>query len=390
MNSIEQRLRIAEIRATPVSVPTLRPSAWSQGSNTGVTRTVIEVTTESGLIGLGEAPGARTAELLTGRLRDKLLGKCAIDRGALQLEALGRHRDFGSMTDGALAIAFAGVEIALLDLLGQAIEMPVYRLLGGAQRDCVPFVSYAYSVDQHEGHREHEVPAIMAGIATQEVAAAGTRFFEFKVGRFTVDCDIETVRAIRAAVGPGVALGVDANMSYSVDAARRFMRGVAPYDLANVEEPVAGLAAMEDLRREFGVPVSTHCSDCEMLRHYPLIDAVVGDFHLNGGIEGNLRKAAAVTALGKRYWLRSCMELGIAWAALCHTAAAMPELERPSQALINWVEDDLIEGEPWLVRDGGVRLSDRPGLGVSLDRPALERYAANFEAIGEHTYYDRP
>jgi len=390
MNSIEQRLRIAEIRATAVSVPTLRPSAWSQGSNSGVTRTVIEVVTESGLVGLGEAPGARSAELLAGRMRDKLIGRCAVDRRALQLRTLGRHRDFGSMTDSAQAIAFAGVEIALLDLLAQAMEVPVYRLLGGAERTLVPFVSYAYSVDQAEGHREADVPGLMAEIAAREVAAAGTDYFEFKVGRFSVDCDIETVRAIREALGPGVALGVDANMGYGIDQARRFLRGVAPYALANVEEPVATLAGMEDLRREFGVPISTHCADCETLRHYPLIDAVVGDFHLNGGIEGNLRKAAAVTALGKRYWLRSCMELGIAWAALAHTAAAMPELERPSQGLINWVEDDLIEGTPWLVRDGGVQLPERPGLGVALDRGALKRYAANFARVGEHSYHDRP
>lgn len=390
MNSIEQRLRIADIRATAVSVPTLRPSAWSQGSNTGVTRTVIEVTTESGLVGLGEAPGARTADLLAGRLRAKLIGKCAVDRRALQLAVLGRHRDFGSMTDGSLTLAFAGVEIALLDLLGQAMEMPVYRMLGGASCTLVPFVSYAYSVDQGDGHREADVPAIMADLAAREVAAAGTDYFEFKVGRFSVDCDIATVRAIRETLGAGVAIGVDANMGYSIDDARRFLRGVAPFHLANIEEPVAGLAAMEDLRREFGVPVSTHCSDPEMLRHYPLIDAVVGDFHLNGGIEGNVRKASAVTALGKRYWLRSCMELGVAWAALCHAAAAMPEIERPSQALINWVEDDLIEGSPWLVREGGVRLTDRPGLGVTLDRGALQRYAANFARVGEHTYYDRP
>lgn len=390
MNSMEQRLRIAEIRATAVSVPTLRPSAWSQGSNTGVTRTIIEVVTESGLVGLGEAPGARTADLLTARVRDQLIGQCAVDRRALQLKVLGRHRDFGSMTDSALSIAFAGVEIALLDLLAQAMEVPVYRLLGGAERTLVPFVSYAYSVDQAEGYVESDVPRVMAEIAAREVAAAGTDYFEFKVGRFSVDCDIETVRAVREAVGSGVAIGVDANMGYTIDQARRFLRGVAPYELANVEEPVAGLAAMQDLRREFGVPVSTHCSDCETLRHYPLIDAVVGDFHLNGGIEGNLHKAAAVTALGKRYWLRSCMELGIAWAALAHAAAAMPELERPSQGLINWVEDDLIEGPPWLVRGGGVQLPERPGLGVSLDRPALARYAAAFERVGEHTYHDRP
>ncbi len=82
-----------------------------------------------------------------------------------------------------------------------------------------------------------------------------------------------------------------------------------------------------------------------------------------------------VNALGRRFWLRARWELGIAWAVMCHLGLARPELDRPSQALINWVEDDLVLGEPWLVRDGGVRPPDVPGLGVELDRAALARYA---------------
>jgi glucarate dehydratase len=78
---------------------------------------------------------------------------------------------------------------------------------------------------------------------------------------------------------------------------------------------------------------------------------------------------------GHRFWLRSSWELGISWAAMCHLAIASPAIVRPSQTLINWVADDLVSGEPWLLRDGGVRPPERPGLGVELDREALARFA---------------
>ena len=390
MNLTDRKLRIADIRVTPVSVPTLRPQAWSLGSSSGTTKSIIELVSDDGMVGLGETPGVRTVDILSGRLREKLIGANVLDRRALGLAVMGKHQDHGSMSDSGAITAFAGLEMALLDLTGKAFGVPVHRLLGAATGAFVPFVSYAYTADESEGHRETEVPTLIADIARRDVAIEGTEFFEFKVGRFSVDCDIATVHAVREAVGPHIAIGVDANMSYTLDQARRFLRGVARAGLANIEEPVEGLTVMETLRREFAVPISTHCTDCDTLRHYPLIDGVVGDFHTNGGIEGNLRKAAAIAGLGKRYWLSSCRELGIAWSAMCHCAAVAAEIQRPSQALITWIEDDLIEGEPWLVRSGGVRLPDTPGLGITLDSAALTRYNAHYEQVGEYTYYDRP
>ena len=107
------------------------------------------------------------------------------------------------------------------------------------------------------------------------------------------------------------------------------------------------------------------------------IDSVVSDAQLLGGIAATIDYTTRVRALGKCFWLRARWELGIAWAAMCHLGMALPDLERPSQALIDWVEDDLVLGEIWLVRDGGVRPPETPGKGVELDRDALARYAAS-------------
>ena len=121
--------------------------------------------------------------------------------------------------------------------------------------------------------------------------------------------------------------------------------------------------------------MSTHCIDLDALSRHPGIDSVVTDPALLGGIGPLTEFIAKVSAIDKRIWLRARWELGIAWAVMCHLGVARPELDRPGQALIDWIEDDLVSGEAWPVRDGGVRPPELPGLGVERDRAALARYA---------------
>ena len=237
------------------------------------------------------------------------------------------------------------------------------------------FCGYAYSDDPNAGHSDAELAARMAEIAAQQVRDTGAGLFEYKIGLHSIDCEIGIFHAVRAAIGDRIEIGVDANMGLSMDEACAFLGGVKSAGLANIEEPVARLVEMEVLRARFDIPVSTHCRDADTLARYPKIDALVVDPQLVGGISGFLEKVALAECLGKRIWLRARWELGIAWAVFCHLGLACPQLDRPSQALIDWIEDDLLLGKRWQVRDGGVRLPDVPGLGVEIDKEALERYA---------------
>lgn len=380
---------IDAIEATPVSIPTTRTCTWSFGRSYGHTRTVIRVRSRDGLAGYGEAPGDGPAQVVTARLAPRLVGASAFERETARRLCLGEHRDFGYLADPAGAVAFAGIEMALWDLLGKAMGQPVFRLLGGPVRERAPFVAYAYTVALEEGHAPADVPAIMAGIARDSVAASGASVFEFKVGRHPVEADVETVQAVRAAVGRRVSLAVDANLGMGTDQARRFLSAVGS-ELADIEEPVATLEEMQRLRNDFGVPVSTHCTDVEKIKHYPAIDNLVGDINVDGGLGGCMRMAAVAASMGKRFWLRSNGETGIGWAALCHFGIACPEADRPAQSLINWCEDDLVDGPVWAVRDGGVRPPEKPGLGIELDEDAFARYAELYRRKGAFTRFDAP
>ena len=151
---------------------------------------------------------------------------------------------------------------------------------------------------------------------------------------------------------------------------------------------MASLADMTRLHGEFGVPISSHCTETDTMTFYPAVEGIVGDLHVQGGIHGMMRSAAAFRAMGRQFWQRSALELGVSWAAMVHAGISCPDLGRPSQSLIDYVEDDVTTGTMWLLEDGGVTPPDLPGLGVELDAQAMGRYAELHRQKGEMTYFD--
>ena len=368
-------MKISSVRAVTVQVPITRMAVFSKRKMTHMLSTIVEVETDAGILGLGEVRGVWPAQIINKKFAPLIVGLPIHDHNKLrEICCAKKPFDYGFPEYLMENYAFSGIEIALWDILGKETEQPLYRLLGGAVRDRALFVGYAYTVDPDEGLSNNEIAETMARIASKSIEETGASMFEFKIGLHSVSCEIEVVKQIRGALGTEIELAVDANMGFTVEQARRFLTETKDYRLANIEEPIAGLRAIDRLRKETGVPVSTHCVDLDALACHPMIDSVVSDPSLLGGINDLVEFISSVKALNKRFWLRSHWELGIGWAALYHIGISRPEIDRPSQALINWVEDDLILGDPWLVREGGVQPPEKPGLGVELDRKALEKY----------------
>ena len=382
---------IKEIKVTPVSMPTSRPCVWSQGSALGHSRSIIEITTEDGLTGLGECFGITSGNIISTHFTPKLINQSYYDVNHLKALCVGNHRDFGAMAPRDKITAFSGIEMACWDLQGKKLNQPLYRLLGGPVRDRALFGAYSFTVDLNQkGTCETDIPTIMAEIAAESLAVSGATIFEFKIGRNGVECDIETVHKIREKVGTAVSLGVDANMGFTYFEARKFLQGIASANCAFIEEPVASLSEMNQLAADFNVLVSTHNANIETMLAYPNIRGIVVDIGENGGIDETIKLAYAISQIGKQAWLRSCIESGISWAAMCHLGYAVRDFERPGQSLINWMEDDLVLGERWSVKNGGVIPTDKPGLGVDLDYDALEKYHQCYLDQGEMTYFDSP
>jgi glucarate dehydratase len=193
-------------------------------------------------------------------------------------------------------------------------------------------------------------------------------------------------------------LRLDANMGWRLTTAREVLARIEPYSIANVEDPVGSFEEMARLRQHSRIPFSTHAADLRRAAQLGVPDSFVLNTTNLGGIDPTRRFVAACEALGIDFWFYSG-DTGIGTASYLHLAAAEPWLSLPSQSLLRWYADDVIEGGPFVPRAGLVTVPDGPGLGVELDRAAVERCRRRFledgpidqtEADAETGYYASP
>ena len=373
--------RIARVEAWPANVPLEAPYLMAPGEVPGISRAVVRVTTEDGIVGLGESAWPSDAEALRGELGRSFVGRdvaeALAELGAVERPAV-THRGDGKVL---IRNAAAGVEIALWDIAAREAGVPLFELLGGACRTEIAFSEYfAYR------HGLEETPGAVASFCARMVEEHDSSVFEGKVAVRSPEEDLELVREVRAAIGADRELRLDANMGWRLGTARSALASFEPYDIANVEEPVRSFGEMVELRRSTGIPFSAHTPDVALAATLGVPDTLVIGLGFCGGIAGTRRFVADCEDAGVGFWFYSG-DLGIATAAYLHIAAATPYLDRPSQSLLRWTADDIVVEGPFSPEHGVVGVPAGPGLGVELDGVALARCVERFAREGEYDFY---
>ena len=367
--------RVARVEAWPVNVPLEAPYLMAPGVYPGMSRTVVRVITDDGVVGLGETQSAADAAQLpsyVGRDCDQLRS------------ALGRDAGPSAERHGASVVTpnpDAGVEMALWDIAAREAGVPLCEVLGKVVRREIQFTEYFAPRPGRE-----ESPADIAAYCAHMVEEHDSPAFEGKVAVWPPEDDLETVHLVREAIGPERTLRLDANMGWSVETAKRMLALLEPFDIANVEEPVATFEEMAELRRSSRVPFSSHTACPERARRIGAPDSLVVGVGACGGIAGTLRFVERCAALDVGFWFYSG-DLGIATAAQLHLTAVVPSLDRPSQSLLRWTADDVTEQGVRTPSRGVLTLPDGPGLGVTLDERALRRCAERYAREGEYQLY---
>src|SRR5262249_17576793 len=242
-------LRIADVRVILADIPVRRPHAMSFTTLEAVNFAFVRMETSSGLVGWGEAAclggptwSEESAESIAATI-ERYLAPWLRGRDATRIESL--RQEMARRVQGN-PFARAAVEMALWDVNGRALGVPVTRLLGGRVRDRVP-LSWSLPVTDPD-----------AEIAeARELVARGQRIFKIKTAAHPVAHDVLRVRRIRDAVGPDVSLRVDANQGWDRATALRAIRLMEPYGLDFVEQPVArwDLEGLSHIGRSGGVPI---------------------------------------------------------------------------------------------------------------------------------------
>ncbi|RWF05580.1 MAG: chloromuconate cycloisomerase [Mesorhizobium sp.] len=376
-------MKIRSVKATPVNIPLERPLWWTGGHYPGTSKVIIEVETDQGLVGLGEAPSVDVLATILA-MGERLVGHDPLDIANCESLTVPPWQIVQNTDDSSVVKAFGAIEIALWDIRGKVAGEPLYKLLGGAVRKEIPFTEYF-------GFREggEMSPEAVADYCVQMRELHGSTMFEGKLILGDPVLEIETVKSLRSALGPRDMIRLDSNMQWSLPTAIRVLREIEPFDIRNYEDPVASFEEMGVLRRHSAIPFSTHVPDLRRAVRIGVPDFIVTNFAVLGGISRAVRFIGACETMGVGFWCYSG-DAGVATAAYLHMSAAMPWITEPSQSLFRWQIGDIIHGGPFRQTNNVVTVPDGPGLGVELDRGALATWHAHFIDNGPLDHFFDP
>jgi glucarate dehydratase len=382
-------MQIRRITATPINLVLEAPYVWAFGELPGFSVTIVEVETEDGLVGLGEAPSWNAAEIIRDQIAPALIGHDAFDIAGAELRCLPFFTGVQSINDGARISAFGAVEVALWDLRSKAWKQPLYQVLGGAVRKAIPFTDYFSLRADGPSVRGERTPEAVADYCVGLHEMYGTTFFEGKFSTVDPAISLRMLELIRMRLGDEVMLRIDSNQAYSLATARRLARPLEDLGVRNWEDPVATLSEMEELRRHCSIPFSTHDTNIPhaMVRKIP--DAICSNPAVLGGIGRLIRFVGACEHAGIDFWCYSG-DSGVGSAVYLHLCAALAWLREPNQSLFRMQPSDIIQEGPFSPRNNLVAVPEGHGIGVTLDPDRLAHCHREFLKHGPLNKYHDP
>ncbi len=406
-------MKIKDYRVHPVAIadPPLR-SSYGRHQPYAL-RTIIELESEDGIVGINETYGGEQPVAALEGLRSKILGADAFRligdlRPGRQQDQTGLASSQTFLVPGEnpldqAARTYAAIEVACLDLIGKSLGRPVSDLLGGRVRDQVPFSAYPFFKDAGGGGggedtREDEYgEALSAQSLLRQVKTMIERYgfgsVKFKAGVLDPAVEIEAVKLMRQEFGPSVPLRIDPNSAWSV--ATSIEVGVALQDeLAGggyLEDPAAGLDGMAAVRRGLldrgvetplasNVAVNSFADLPETIRE-DAVQIILCDHHYWGGMRNVQQLAKMAEVFGIGLSMHSNSHLGVSLMAMAHVAAATPHLTYACDTHYPWqsAQDEVVAGGRVPIVNGCVQVTSAPGLGVTLDYDQLERLKERYQ-----------
>jgi D-galactarolactone cycloisomerase len=388
-------MEIADVRTIPLSYRCEQPYMSAAGMQAVRNALLVEIETDNGLIGLGEAgsaggPLASTQVVVEQELKPLLLGEDPLRIEYLWQKMFQRSRQHGRR--GIVMHAISGIDIALWDIAGKVAKLPLYRLLG-AYRDQVE--AYASGGFYQEGKD-------LAGLIeeAESAVAQGYRAMKMKIGRnpstqtnlreilahhdmcvVSLEEDLARVEAVRQAIGPEGKLMVDINCAWSPALAIQMGKAMEPYQVYWIEEPVAtdDIRGSAEVARALGTPIAGYETEVGLFGFRELItqgaiDIAQPDIAWAGGFT-ECRRIAAFAQAYNLMVAPHAFSSAIVLVASMHLLASIPnglilEFDQNPHAL----RQELLKEPISTDQQGFVALPERPGLGVELDPVAVERY----------------
>lgn len=368
-------MKIIRIEPIPVCVPLKKglTAKTAHGEHAVSPYVIVRVHTDAGIVGLGEATisGLWSGETQAGTvaaIRD-YIEPVLVGRDPRDITQIRRAMDFIIKLN---PFAKASVEMAMWDIAGKAVGLPVYQLLGGKVRDRVRIKLVVWARDV-KGSRAMAEDHLRLGVSCVKV----------KVG-LDPETDIARVRAVRDVAGSEIPITIDANCGWTIQQAKHCLRALGDVNLLFAEQPISpgDPGALAELRRETPAPIMADESvftlqDAWLLSLHRAADILSVYPGKHGGIAATAEIVAIAKAAGLRCTIGSNLELGIGTAAMLHVAAAFPEIDTehfPADTIGPFYHDADLITQPLDLGPPDARIPEGPGLGVTLDEDQLKRW----------------
>lgn len=350
----------------------------------------VEVTTDEGITGWGEVTTTsvvanRAICAVLAQMNELLEGENPSRIEAIWNKVFRAFTYMGSR--GATANAISGIDIALWDIRGKVLNLPIYELLGGPVRETVALYT----------HPSPNIGPDEAARQAKEIVATGHKAIKFDPfprmaeesnGYLSGKMDAEgeqfgadVTAAIREAAGPDIELLIDAHARFDVPTAIRLANRLAPYNLTWFEEPVPveSYHALRQVRERISVPISVGERLHTRWEFVPILENELADFVMpdvtwTGGIS-ELKK---ISTMAEAYYVPVSPHDAsgpINVLAGAHVMMTVPNFYRLETARAKLDAYDILIAEPLDIREGELHMPDKPGLGLELDMDFLRSHA---------------
>lgn len=341
---------------------------------------IVKITTDDGIIGWGEGYGPATIiQAGIKQLTPLLIGADPLQNETLWFTMYRKTLDYARR--GVLAASISAIDLALWDIKGKALGLPVSVLLGGQYRDRVmPYATGLYFSESHQ---------LADNLAKEAISymEQGFKAIKMKVG-LSIEKDIAHVKKVRAALGKNIKLMVDSNHAYSLREATELARAIEPYKISWFEEPISPefYGQYAELRSKTTIPIAG--GECEYLRygHHELLkNKSVDILQVDICSAGGLTEAKRIAALASTYGIEIIPHTwgtGIAFHAAMHFIANLEPIPGRLYPPDCYIEYDRTENgirenltHPAIdFKDGYIEVPQRPGLGIEVNEDALSYY----------------
>lgn len=379
-------MKIIDLKTRTVAIPLNAQLRHNTGVHPGYfLRTILELVTDEGIVGLGEVGGGDQRGALQ-KLKPRIVG---LDPFHLEIIKQKVLRSIYYLSNARL---YAALEMACLDIQGKVLGRPLCDLLGGKLRDQVPFIAYLFWRYDRPGGGHDECAEDLADLCEQLHADLGVNAMKLKAGVMAPEEEARVLELCRERLGAGFGLRIDPNGLWSVPTAVRIGQRLEPLGIEYFEDPAWGLEGNAAVRQRIRIPIATNMyparfDDLGPAIRMNAVDIVLTDLHYWEGPRGVKDLTAVCRTFNLGVAMHSGAEFGIELAAMIHTAATIPTMTFAGDAHYHYLTDDIIQGGLMPYQDGCIKVPTGPGLGVALDEEKMTKYERLYEEKGD--YYAR-